>query len=66
MTDLEIIETGESIKWVYLPMQDQIIAFARLIAAAQREIDAGICEKLVYENGVASQCARAIRKGGKS
>jgi hypothetical protein len=47
---------------------DLIIAFARLIAAAQREEDAGICMSLcsvIEEPHEFERCAAAIRKGGE-
>ena len=69
MTDTEIIEIGESIKWVYLPMQDQIIAFARLIEKQVREEDAAIAEEFntfpCALSTVGKTIAAAILESGK-
>ena len=68
MTDDQIAEIAQQLYGAALTDEQlrnhKTIEFARLIAEKQKEIDTGICEKLVYANGVASQCARAIRKGG--
>jgi MFS-type transporter involved in bile tolerance (Atg22 family) len=69
MEDEEIIEvakrSGVSIASGYFGSMEQLIACARLIAEKQKEIDAKICEQLIYANGVTCQCAAAIREQGK-
>jgi len=56
VTDEEILGLAFGIEDFEHMMQDEhLIAFARLIAAKQREIDAALCEKIDYA------CTDAIR-----
>ena len=43
---------------------DQLIAFAALVAAAEREACAELCVKLAVGGGFAADCAEAIRARG--
>ena len=71
MTNDQILEmaliTGDATGAI-LPSEAFTMHFARLIAAAQREIDAQICECLNKNIGdsLLYEAADAIRKGGKS
>lgn len=41
--------------------KDSLMAFANACCAVQREKDASICDKQAYSNGIAKDCAWAIR-----
>ena len=78
MTDEEIIEladkmpTGflwwEGCGWETGILKEEAIAFARLIADKQKEIDAGICDKAAYSSATGGyvtafmECAIWIRE----
>jgi hypothetical protein len=46
--------------------EDEIVKFAELVAAAEREACAALCDKIAdddgFEGGYADYCAQAIRK----
>ena len=65
MTNDQIIEIAKQLYGADLKAAQlrnhKTVEFARLIQAAQREIDAGICDERM---GTWVDCAAAIRKGG--
>ena len=61
MTDEEIIEMAKQAVTNGYASDKELIAFARLIAAKQRDLDAGICDRFAAREMHPYECAAAIR-----
>jgi hypothetical protein len=63
MTDEQILEMAKQYDFHYRQTAN-VLHFARAIAAKQREIDAGICDRFHERMMVPAECAAAIRGQG--